>query len=83
MANVRSLHYRYFIYSSSEEALRVKTHGANVVFGEVSVRGVPKRYTSIVKDMKDDPADAIVLIKGDIRHIHYVPPAKMLSRTST
>ena len=71
-----SMYYRYFLYSAEEEALRQKVHGKNVSFGTVSVRGVPKRYTSIVNSMTDAAPDAIVLIKGDIRKIKYTTPTK-------
>lgn len=71
-----SMYYRYFLYSAEEEALRQKIHGKNVSFGTVSVRGVPKRYTSIVTSMEDAKSDAIVLIKGDIRKIKYTTPTK-------
>jgi hypothetical protein len=71
---VPSLYYRYFVYSSEEEALKIKLHGANAKFGTVIVRGVPKRYTSIVTDVNNAKPDAIVVIKGDIRKIQYTPP---------
>ena len=71
-----SMYYRYFIYSAEEEALRQKVHGINATFGTVSVRGIPKRYTSIVRDPNQSKSDAIVLIKGDIRKIKYTPPQK-------
>lgn len=73
---MQSMYYRYFIYSAEEEALRMKIHGNNASFGTVNVRGVPKRYTSIVSSMEDAKPDAIVLIKGDIRKIKYNPPQK-------
>ena len=76
--DVSTMYYRYFIYSAEEEALRIKVHGANATFGTVSVRGVPKRYTSIVRDPNESKADAIVLIKGDIRKIKYTPPQKIV-----
>ena len=74
--NTSSMYLRYFIYSAEEENLKQKVHGANASFGTVSVRGVPKRYTSIVRDPKESKSDAIVLIKGDIRKIKYTPPQK-------
>ena len=74
--NASSMYFRYFIYSAEEESLKQKVHGANATFGTVSVRGVPKRYTSIVRDPKDSKPDAIVLISGDIRKIRYTPPQK-------
>ena len=73
---VQSLYYRYFVYSSEEEAMRIKLYGPTVSFGTVVVRGVPKRYTSIVKDLKDSKPDAIVVIQGDIRKIKYTPPSR-------
>ena len=73
---VQSLYYRYFVYSSEEESLRQKLYGDNVSFGTVVVRGVPKRYTSIVTDLKDTKPDAIVVTKGDIRKIQYTPPKR-------
>lgn len=76
MSNTQSMYYRYFVYSAEEEALRIKIHGTNASFGTVIVRGVPKRYTSIVTDPKDSKPDAIVIIKGDIRKIKYTPPHK-------
>ena len=72
----QSLYYRYFVYSSEEEALRIKLYGENVSFGTVVVRGVPKRYTSIVTDLKNTKSDAIVVTKGDIRKIKYTPPTR-------
>lgn len=71
-----SMYHRFFVYSAEEEALKEKVHGANASFGTVSVRGVPKRYTSIVRDPSESKSDAIVLIKGDIRKIKYTPPQK-------
>ena len=72
----QSMYYRYFVYSAEEEALKQKIHGANAKFGTVVVRGVPKRYTSIVSSMENTKPDSIVLIKGDIRKIKYTPPTK-------
>jgi hypothetical protein len=74
-----SMYFRYFVYSAEEETLMQKTLGPDVTFGTVSVRGVPKRYTSIVKDMSATKPDAIVLIKGDIRKIKYTPPQRSIS----
>ena len=74
--NASSMYYRYFVYSAEEESLRQKVHGTNATYGTVSVRGVPKRYTSIVRDPSESKSDAIVLIKGDIRKIKYTPPQK-------
>jgi hypothetical protein len=76
MNTTSSMYHRYFVYSAEEEALQIKVHGRDVSFGTVSVRGVPKRYTSIVRDPKDTKSDAIVLISGDIRKIKYTPPQK-------
>lgn len=75
-ANQQSMYYRYFVYSAEEEALKQKINGVNASFGTVIVRGVPKRYTSIVQDMSQSSADALVLIKGDIRKIKYTPPSR-------
>lgn len=75
--NASAMYHRYFVYSAEEEALKQKVHGANATFGTVSVRGVPKRYTSIVRDPSESKSDAIVLIKGDIRKIKYTPPQKI------
>lgn len=72
-----SMYYRYFMYSAEEESLKQKVHGSNAAFGTVSVRGVPKRYTSIVRDPSESKADAIVICKGDIRKIKYTPPQKI------
>lgn len=74
--NASSMYLRYFVYSAEEETLKQKIHGANASFGTVSVKGVPKRYTSIVRDPADSKSDAIVLIKGDIRKIKYTAPQK-------
>ncbi len=70
------MYNRYFVYSAEEEALKQQVHGPNAKFGTVTVNGVPKRYTSIVTDMKNAKSDAIVLISGDIRKIKYVPAGK-------
>jgi hypothetical protein len=75
-ATVQSMYYRYFVYSAEEEALRIKIHGVNASFGTVIVRGVPKRYTSIVADLQDTKPDAIIVTRGDIRNIKYNPPTK-------
>ena len=75
MAPVPSLYFRYFVYSAEEESLKQKINGNNASFGEVYVRGVPKRYTSIVSDMKNTKSDAIIVTKGDIRRIKYNPPS--------
>lgn len=75
--DVSSMYYRYFVYSAEEEALRQKVHGANATFGTVSVKGVPKRYTSIVRDPAQSKSDAIIVHKGDIRKIKYTPPQKI------
>lgn len=77
MANsTQSMYYRYFVYSAEEEALRQKIHGINASFGTVIVRGVPKRYTSIVTDMNNTRPDSLVVCKGDIRKIKYTPPSR-------
>lgn len=76
MNTTSSMYHRYFVYSAEEEALQIKIHGRDASFGTVSVRGIPKRYTSIVRDPKDTKSDAIVLISGDIRKIKYTPPQK-------
>lgn len=76
MQNASAMYHRYFIYSAEEESLKQRVHGPNASFGTVSVRGVPKRYTSIVRDPSESKSDAIVLIKGDIRKIKYTPPQK-------
>ena len=77
MANsTQSMYYRYFVYSAEEEALKQKIHGQNASFGTVIVRGIPKRYTSIVTDMNNTKPDSLVVCKGDIRKIKYTPPSK-------
>ncbi len=76
MNTTSSMYHRYFVYSAEEEELQIKVHGKDVSFGTVSVRGIPKRYTSIVRDPNDSKPDAIVLISGDIRKIKYTPPQK-------
>lgn len=74
MVTTNSMYYRYFMYSAEEEALVQKVHGNDASFGTVSVNGVPKRYTSIVRDPADSKSDAIVVVKGDIRKIKYTTP---------
>ena len=71
-----SMYYRYFVYSAEEEALKQKVNGINAEFGTVSVRGVPKRYTSIVADPSKTRPDAIIVCKGDIRKIKYTHPKR-------
>lgn len=71
-----SMYYRYFVYSAEEEALRQKVYGNNASFGTVIVRGIPKRYTSIVTDINNSKSDSIVVCKGDIRKIRYTPPSR-------
>lgn len=70
----KSMFYRYFVYSAEDEALRIKLYGINADFGTVIVRGVPKKYTSIVRDPADTKADAIIVTSGDIRKIKYTHP---------
>ena len=70
------LYDRYFVYSSEEEAMRIKIHGENASFGTVIVRGVPKRYTSIVTSLDNAKSDAIEVAHGDIRKMQYTPPTK-------
>ena len=72
--NTKSLYFRYFVYSSEEESLRMKLYGNNAKFGTVNVRGVSKRYTSILSDMNNAKSDAIIVTKGDIRRIKYTAP---------
>ena len=74
--SVPSMYYRYFVYSAEEEALKIKIHGNNASFETVIVRGVPKRYTSIVADPSNTKADALIVAKGDIRKIKYTPPTR-------
>ena len=71
MADVKSMYYRYFMYSAEEESLKQKIKGVNAKFGEVMVRGIPKRYTTIESDPNNARADAIVVYKGDIRKAKY------------
>ena len=73
---IQSMYHRYFVYSAEEESLRTQLYGANVSFGTVMVRGVPKKYTSIITDMANSKADAIVVTQGDIRKIRYTPPQR-------
>jgi len=72
----QSLYFRYFLYSAEEEALKIKIHGVNASFGTVSVRGVPKRYTSITTTLENSRPDSIVVTKGDIRKIKYTSPRR-------
>lgn len=74
--STQSMYYRYFVYSAEEEALKIKIHGIDASFGTVVVRGVPKRYTSIVSSLENTKPDATVVTKGDIRKIKYNPPQK-------
>jgi hypothetical protein len=71
-----SMYYRYFVYSAEEEALKQKVNGIDTEFGTVSVRGIPKRYTSIVADPADSKPDAIIVWKGDIRKAKYTHPKR-------
>ena len=76
---VNSMYLRYFMYSAEEEALVQKVHGNDVQFGTVSVNGVAKRYTSIVRDPVQSKSDAVVVSKGDIRKIRYTTPNRRTS----
>ena len=60
------MYNRYFVYSAEEEAIKQQVHGPNAKFGTVIVNGIPKRYTSIVTDMKNAKSDAIIVTKGNI-----------------
>lgn len=70
-----NMYYRYFVYSQEEEERKRRVSGPNTKLGDVIVRGVPKTYTSIVRDPKDAPADALIIAKGDIRKIKYTTPS--------
>ena len=59
-----SMYNRMFVYSATEEERRIVC------------KGVPKRYTSIATSAENLPADALILIKGDIRKIRYTPPSR-------
>lgn len=72
-----SMYERYFVYSAEEESLKIKIHGADASFGEVLVRGVLKRYTSILTSMDNAKPDALLLIKGDLRKIKYTQPTRI------
>ena len=74
--SIPSMYYRYFVYSAQEEELKRKLHGQNTKFGTVIVRGVSKKYTSIITDMKNSTSDAIIVTQGDIRKIKYTHPSK-------
>lgn len=74
-SNNNSMYYRYFMYSAEEEDMKIKLN-PNSEFGIISVRGVPKKYTSIVTDPNNSRADAIVIWKGDIRKANYTYPNK-------
>ena len=71
-----SMYNRMFVYSATEEERRMKIHGKNASFGTVVCKGVHKRYTSIATSAENLPADALILIKGDIRKIRYTPPSR-------
>lgn len=73
---MKSIWYRYFIYSQEEEELKKKIDGENASFGSVIVRGIPKRYTSIVIDKNKTKADSIIVTEGDIRKIKYTQPKR-------
>ena len=71
MALNESMYFRYFVYSAEEEELRIKAHGPNADFGTV-----PKKYTSIVASMENAKSDAIIVTKGNIKKIKYIPPKR-------
>lgn len=70
MNDIRSMYYRYFVYSEQEADLFSKAHPTGEL-GTVIVNGIPKKYTSMVLDTNDSKSDAIVVVKGDIRKIKY------------
>ncbi len=76
MALNESMYFRYFVYSAEEEELRIKAHGPNADFGTVIVNGIPKKYTSIVASMENAKSDAIIVTKGNIKKIKYIPPKR-------
>ena len=77
---IPAMYERYFVYSAEEESLRQKVYGPDAAFGTVFIKGVAKRYTSIVRDPNDAKSDAIRLCKGDIRRIKYNEPTSNVSR---
>lgn len=70
-----NMYYRYFVHSQEEEERKKRVSGPNIKLGTVIVRGVPKTYTSIVRNPNDAPADALIIAKGDIRKIKYTAPS--------
>lgn len=80
--DVKSMYYRYFMYSREQEQRRQDLLGNTAEFGNVMVRGVPKRYTCLVSDPDKAPADAVVVWKGDLRKAKYTT-VKAISEKSS
>ena len=74
--SVPDIYYRYFVYSAQEEERIRKYHGNKAELGKVIVKGISKKYTSIVTDMSQSASDSIIVTQGDIRKIRYTPLSK-------
>lgn len=69
------IYYRVFVYSRAQYDQRValdRKMGRTTKLGTVLVNGIPKHYTDILTSMANCKySDAIKIIEGDIRKIHY------------
>lgn len=74
--SIPAIYYRYFVYSTQEEERIRKYHGHKAELGTVMVKGIPKKYTSIITDMSQSASDSIIVTQGDIRKIRYTPLSK-------
>lgn len=75
------INHRFFMFSREHydniKAIEEKSGNRNYRFGQVYVNGVPKPFTTIVRDPNGYTTrygDAKVVISGDIRKIRYTEP---------
>lgn len=71
-----SIYHRLWVYSYTEEEQLRNSHlgssSKKFRLGVVVVNGIPKNYTSIIKNINNIRfPDSIVITKGDIRKVKY------------
>ena len=81
MANTSSIYERCFVYSRTQADEMINLSKSNSIannkfkLGTVVVNGSNREYTEIVNSLdKARYPDAILVIKGDIRKLHFTEP---------
>ena len=69
------IYERIFIFSKEQMDRKKQIEGKNAKFGTVTVNGVSKIYTAIIRRITPNlPSDYQIITSGDIRKIKYFPP---------